>query len=197
MSDSIDETTQNKTPAETPAPEATPTEEPQLVSADYKTDMFKFKEQSKALAEELQALKNERAAERTDKLKADQEYKTLFEEEVARREKLEAETQSQKQQFVDSSKLNAVVTALGGFKKDSYIKFVDANNVQMTDGGTIDSESLKAEADRVRQEYPELLKAASTASLPNTAPKQVSTEKPISELTSAQLRALYTQSQKK
>jgi hypothetical protein len=194
MSDSIDD---SKTAEVTSTTDVeTPKDEPKLVPEAYKTDMFKYKEQSKALAEELQTIKNERERERTDKLKENEDYKSLFEDSELKRIAVETDYSAHKQQFVDSSKLNAVVQAIGGFKKDEYTKFIDPSKVSMTEGGTIDTESLKIEADRIRQTFPELLRSASTASLPNTAPRPASTTQ-IKDLSPKQLRDAYTNSQKK
>lgn len=78
---------------------------------------------------------------------------------------------TEKEQFINHHKKNAVLRELGGFKKEEYTSFVNISNVEMDDEGNIIKDSLLSEVSRIKQEYPELIKSAQVNNLPSTAPK--------------------------
>ena len=140
---------------------------------DYKADMFKYKERMRQAESELEAIRQEKAALEKNQLEKNEEWKVLYEREKSERESAVQELQQKSAQFIDSSKKNAVVQQLGGFKKDEYSKFIDVSNIEVTETGTFDSDSIGREVERIRQTFPELLRASDSPKLPNTAPHQV------------------------
>ncbi len=166
---------------------------------DYKKDMFKFKEQSKAMeAENLQLKADQEKRERAS-LEKNEEWKSLYELEKQSKDQALEELQDKSTKFIDSAKINAVLAEVGGFKKDCYAKFIDAKNVEMTENGTIDSDSLKRESDRIRQEYSELLNVNESPKLPNNAPSNLdpnSGAKTLGQLNKQQLKDAFSASKK-
>ncbi|MCW4027071.1 MAG: hypothetical protein NWE76_06280 [Candidatus Bathyarchaeota archaeon] len=160
---------------------------------DYKADMFKYKERMKQAESDLEAIRAEKAALERHQLEKNEEWKVLYEREKSEREAAVSELQHKSTQFMDSSKKNAVVQHLGGFKKDDYANFIDVSNVEVADNGALSSESIKREAERIRQTFPELLKAFDGPKLPDGAPSTVTAkEKKISaNMSRAELLAAY------
>jgi len=154
--------------------------DPDLVKAlnDYKSDMFKYKGKAKELEEENQRLKMQKESLERDQLEKNEEWKTLYENERKAKSEAVDELSNKSKQFVDSSKKNAVVQRLGGFKKDEYIRFINTENIELNADGLIDSESLNKEVDRIKQSFPELLKTSEIGSLPTGAPSDVGAPKP-------------------
>lgn len=167
------------------------------VVEEYKNDMFKYKSQLKEREAELQRIKDEQALREKRQLEEQAEWKTLYEREKAEREKTSKELQEKSQFFVNTSKINAVVQKLGGFKKDSYVKFVDTSRIDLREDGTFDADSINREVDRIKQEYPELLLAGPTTSkMPANAPANLSTgpnTNELSKLSTAELTKLAIQ----
>ncbi len=165
---------------------------------DYKSDMFKYKERMKAAESGLKAAQAEKTALERVQLEKNEEWKVLYEREKGERELAVNELQLKSTQFVDSSKKNAVVQQLGGFKRDEYSSYIEASNIDVTENGTIDSESLSKEVERIRQTFPELLKASNTPKLPNGAPSSVTEPQPktLSNMSRSDLLAQFTKSRK-
>lgn len=165
---------------------------------DYKSDMFKFKERAKQAEQLAKQLQSEKEVIEREALVKKEQWKELYEKERVAKESAVKELENKSQQFVDSSKINAVVQRLGGFKKDDYAKFINASNIEVTEQGTLDETSLSAEVDRIRQLYPELLKASPSAVLPSEAPKPQSIKpKSLSSMSKDELRDLYSQTKTK
>ena len=160
---------------------------------DYKDDMFKYKERMKSAQAELEAVLAEKAALERNQLEKNEEWKVLYEREKSERESAVSELQQKSTQFMDSSKKNAVVQQLGGFKKDEYSRFIDVSNIEVTDNGTFSSDSLNREVERVRQTFPELLKAFDGPKLPGGAPSPVTQKdtKVSANMSRADLLAQY------
>lgn len=183
--------------------EASKNEDPAKLKAaleDFKTDMFKYKDQLKETQQELTRIKEEKAAKERDQLEKNQEWKTLYEKEKEQRVKLNNELTEKSDKFVKSSKINAVVQKLGGFKKDSYSKFIDADKVLTDpDTGQIIEDSLLAEVDRVKQNYPELLKNIKNVTLPDGAPQGNANngKKSLKQMSKDELLAEYRKLNKK
>lgn len=165
---------------------------------DYKDDMFKYKERMRQAESELEAIRAEKAALEKAQLEKNEEWKVLYEREKSERESAVNELQSKSKQFIDSSKKNAVVQHLGGFKKDEYAKFIDVSGIEVTESGTFSQESINKEAERLRQTFPELLKAFDGPKLPSGAPSTVTTkEKKIdANMSRAELLATYSKLKK-
>lgn len=152
---------------------------------NVKNDMFKYKEEKRKLEEQMKQLKAEREAQEIDKLKEKEQWKSLYEAEAAKRAEMEAARVLEQKKFIDYHKKNAVVSKLGGFKRDEYTNFVNLDTVEMDENGNIIPESLDKEVSRLKQLYPELIKGGNAEVLPSEAPKSFNNvvEKDIRKMT--------------
>jgi len=138
---------------------------------DVSTDMHKYKtdlKETKALLNQIQA---EQEAVKKEALAEQGRWEELYNSNQSELDQIKQERDSDKNKFVDYHKKNSVLQKIGGFKRDDYNKFIDVENVSMNDDGSLNEDSLMNEVDRIKQEYPELLKSASNTKLPNDAPK--------------------------
>lgn len=162
---------------------------------EYKNDMFKYKSKMKETEAELQKLRDEKALFEKQKLEESQEWKTLYEREKEERAKALNELKAKSEFFIDTSKKNAVVQKLGGFKKDSYTRFIDTSKIDVREDGTFDEDSIGREVDRLKQEYPELLKiGVAQGKMPNEAPHNMGKpqDKNLGRMSSNELIDLYS-----
>lgn len=163
---------------------------------EYKADFFKQKEAKKALEAENQRLRDQQALREKDELVKNEQWKQLYETEKTEKVKVQAELQAKSEFFVNTSKVNAVVQKLGGFKKDAYVKFIDTSKIDLREDGTFDSDSINREVDRVRQEHPELLAVGpASGKMPSNAPSNLSTQNTndLSKMSTAELTKLAIQ----
>lgn len=163
---------------------------------EYKADFFKQKEAKKALEVENQRLRDQQALREKDELVKNEQWKQLYETEKTEKVKVQAELQAKSEFFVNTSKVNAVVQKLGGFKKDAYVKFIDTSKIDLREDGTFDSDSINREVDRVRQEHPELLAVGpASGKMPSNAPSNLSTQNTndLSKMSTAELTKLAIQ----
>jgi len=172
---------------------------PKKVVEEYKKDLFKFKDKYRSTEEELKKLREQIALQEKASLEEKEEWKTLYEREKEAREKALSELEQKSQIFIDSSKKNAVVQRLGGFKKESYARFINTSNIEVNEDGTFNDDSLAAEVDRIKQEFPELLKMSTSTKMPNTAPQSTNgvTNIKLTELSPEQLIELYSKTKSK
>jgi len=169
------------------------------VLEDFKKDMFKYKEKARNTEMELQKLRDEKVLMEKSSLEEKEEWKLLYEREKEEKANALSDLQSKSEFFMDSSKKNAVVQRIGGFKKDSYTKFIDTSRIDVRDDGTFDEESIVREADRLKQEFPELLKASPLpGKMPNEAASNMSApqEKNLNNMSMDELLAQYTMAKK-
>ena len=165
------------------------------VLEDYKKDMFKFKSETRDLKDELQRLRDAQALNEKQSLEEKEEWKLLYEREKDEKAKALGDLESKSKFFIDTSKKNAVVQQLGGFKKDSYNRFIDTSKIDVRDDGTFDSDSVNKEVDRLKQEYPELLRIGSaTGKMPNEAPVNMGQpqDKNLSKMSMTELLSTYS-----
>lgn len=200
MNDSVNKDEKND---EVKPVESEPSTDWQKAASDYKNDMFKYKDQMKAMKEEMSKLQEEKSNKERESLEKNQEWKALYEREQIAKKAIQTELTENSNKWYKSAKVNAVVQRLGGFKKDSYSRFIDADNVLTNpDDGTIIEDSLAAEVNRLKQNFPELLKGSTVANLPNDAASRVkasdiSSKDEIAKLSKAELLKLYEQNNKK
>lgn len=150
------------------------TDEPKVVSAQaYKevsADLHKFKEQKKALEQEVQRLKAEEAARNEAEALKKGEFQKVADDYRKKFEESEAKRQAEMKRVIDLQKLHSIDAAIGGFQRPEYSKIaVNLEALKVTEDGFIDQESLKAEADRIKREHAVLLKNHSTQKLPAQA----------------------------
>lgn len=133
-------------------------------------DMHKFKQESKALAQKLADIQAEQEAKDKASMEEKEQWHDLYKKSELKLKSFEAERATEKSKFIDSHKVNAVIQDLGGFKKTEYNKFIDTSKIEVKEDGSIDESSVSLEVDRIRKEFPELLKAKQINPLPSNAP---------------------------
>jgi hypothetical protein len=138
---------------------------------DVSTDMHKYKQELRDTQAKLNQLQAEREAVEREALAEQGKWEELYQKNQTELEAVKQERAGEQNKFVDYHKKNSVLNKVGGFKRDEYNKFIDVNNIEMNEDGSIDETSLELEVDRIRQSYPELLKTGSGTKLPNDAPK--------------------------
>lgn len=121
------------------------------------------------LAEQEAALKEKEEQDLANQKK----FEDLWRKEKEEKDNLIRNWENEKSARKNESKLNAVISQLeGGFKKAEYNKFINVDAVTEREDGSFDPKSVSAEVKRLRQEFPELLKASQVASTPSTAPSK-------------------------
>lgn len=149
-------------------------------------DMHKYKSELKQYKEQLAAIKADKEAAEKQSLYEQEKWKELFQKNEASLKQIQAERDQERNKFLTSHKINNVVQELGGFKKPEYVKFIDTTKVEMDEDGNILAESVKAEVERIKKEYPELIKTSSVQPLPSKASSGF-VQKPVSQMTAAEL----------
>lgn len=144
---------------------------PKTAYEEVSSDMHKYKNELKETKASLNQLKAEQEAKEKEALAEQGKWQELYEVNQKELENLKQQREEEKNKFINYHKKNSVLQKIGGFKREDYNKFIDVNNIEMNDDGSLDEKSLMGEVDRIKQEYPELLKSASSTKLPNDAPK--------------------------
>lgn len=138
---------------------------------EVSTDMHRYKQELRETQARLNEIQAEKEAREREALAEQGKWEELYKKNQQELEAAKQERASEQNKFVDYHKKNSVLNKVGGFKRDEYNKFIDVNNIEMNEDGSIDEASLELEVDRIRQSYPELLKTGSGTKLPNDAPK--------------------------
>lgn len=131
-----------------------------------KADQKKARE----LEAEVQALRESIKQQENAKLEEKQEYKKLYE---ATRQELEAKKREQEERdkiIVNKEKQAALAKELGGLKNDAYFKFAELENIVIDDSGQVDQNSVRLEANRFRQAFPELIASTPSVRVNSQAP---------------------------
>ena len=162
---------------------------------EYKSDMFRYKSKMKETEAELQSLRDVQALSEKQNLEDKEEWKLLYEKEKEEKSKALGDLETKSKFFIDTSKKNAVAQKLGGFKKDSYVSFINTSNIEVNENdGTFDGDSIQREVDRIKQEFPELLKIGTPGKMPNDAPQNMGQpqNRNLGTLSSSELLDLYS-----
>lgn len=146
-------------------------------------DMVKAKSRAKQAEMELARLLKEKEDLEQEKLEQAGEWKRLYEKEQADKKKLTETIQSSEKKFKESVKRQAVIEAVGGFKRPEYANFINLENVMLDENNNIITETLSAEADRIKQEFPDLIKATTTVPDSGAAKFSKPSEKEYSSMT--------------
>lgn len=154
--------------------------------SDVTSDMHKYKGKLKDTEAALNQLVAEKEASAREQLAEQGKWEELYTKNQQELEALKVSRVEESNKFIDYHKRNTVLSLTEGFKKDEYNKFINTDSIQMDDNGAIDQESLQAEVDRIKQEYPELLKNSPVRTPPNEAPSNKVSELDPNELTDAQ-----------
>ena len=148
---------------------------PKKAFSDVSNDMHKYKAKLKETEAILNQLKAEKDTRDIEEKKEKQQWEQLYQTSEEKLRKIEAERSQEKNKFLDYHKKQALISKLGGFKKDEYASFVNVDSIQLDDNGNVVQESLDAECNRIRQNYPDLLKTQNSQPLPSEAPRSFNT----------------------
>ncbi len=135
-------------------------------------DMHKYKSELQSTKAKLAEIEAIQEAKEQERLEEQGKWEELYKKSQEQFKTLQSEREQEKSKFVDYHKKNSVLQKIGGFKRDEYNNFINVKDIQMNEDGSIDENSLTAEVDRIKQEYPELLKATPSVKLPKEAPNQ-------------------------
>ena len=156
--------------------------------------MFKYKSRMKETEAELQSLRDAQALSEKQNLEDKEEWKLLYEREKEEKSKALGDLETKSKFFIDTSKKNAVAQKLG-FIKDSYVSFINTSNIEVNENdGTFDGDSIQREVDRIKQDFPELLKTVTSGKMPNEAPINMGQpqNRNLGTLSSSELLDLYS-----
>jgi len=131
-----------------------------------KADQRRAKELEKQYRELQQQLKEQEHR----KLEEKQEYKKLYEASQSELDRLRAEQQEKQRIMVNKEKQAALVKELGGLHREEYIRFADLDAIVIEDSGEIDRNSVRLEANRFRESYPQLIKSETPVRINSQAP---------------------------
>lgn len=145
---------------------------PKKAFSEVTMDMHKYKEQLKQAQAALNQLKAEKDLQDIEEKKQKEQWEELYKSESSKREQLERERSEERNKFLNYHKKQAVISKIGGFKRDEYSSFINVDSVQVDDNGNVVSESLDAEINRIKQNFPDLLKASAGTPLPIDAPRK-------------------------
>ena len=134
-------------------------------------DMHKFKGMVKELTVTIEGMSNEKKEDARKALEKNEQYKELYETELANNESLKQKIEKKDNDFLNAEKLSAVKDKLGQFKKPKYDKFIDTSRIIMDNDGHVDETTVDNEVKRLKAEYPELIKVKSSSRLPDEAPE--------------------------
>ena len=109
-------------------------------------------------------------------LEQKEQFKDLYEAERSRNDELEKSMDEKNIKFLNSQKLSAVKEKLGQFKKPEYNKFIDTNKIVVDTDGQIDMSTVEREVDRLKKEYPELIKVKASSTMPSEQPESGDTQ---------------------
>lgn len=153
-------------------------------------DMHEYKDQLKATKAELDRIKADIEAQQTQKMVEEKKWADLYKKSETVIQAKDKELQETKNKFANFHKLNSVLQEVGGFKKNEYNRFVNLEAIQLNADGSVDEATVKAEADRVRREYSELLKTIDVREPRSAAPQSgAAATTDVSKMTRQELEA--------
>lgn len=153
--------------------DVTESKEEKLVPAKYREDMFKEKARRKELEEKLKAFELEKEDRTRDEAERQKKFEELYKQEKAKAESANKILQDRERALLNQFKLNAVKSQIGELQKDEFTKFINLENVEIDDNGQPILDSVRAEAERFKQEFPMCIKKSATGGLPSQAPARV------------------------
>lgn len=157
-----------------------------------KAELAESKKQFSAVTTQLNAMNEAKKKEKEQALLEQENYKELSQTYKSEVQKLKDQQEEYQRKMLDTAKKQAVLNRLGGFKKPDFERFINLDNLLINEG-KIDEVSLEKETNRLKTEYPELLKQ-DTPNLPADAPADNrDTEKKYSEMSEKEKRTLKKQ----
>ena len=133
-------------------------------------DMHTYKSKMKQLQAEMEALKADKEAREKSVLEEQEKWHDLYKKSESKIGELLKERDHERVKFVEGHKKNSVLQQIS-FKKQDYIKFVDVSKIEVNEDGSINPDTVSLEVERIKKEYPELLKSSAKEPLPDAAPR--------------------------
>ena len=133
-------------------------------------DMLKYKSERKDLQARLNELETKIKVTEEEKLKEQEEYKSLFEKRNQEYEELQHSVAQEKNRYLKSVKMNALKNELGGKIKDAYLVHADVDSIEFNDDGSLNPESVVAVANKFREDHSALIPSNNNATITNQAP---------------------------
>lgn len=169
--------------------------QPQTVSYETYQKVLDQRKADRQKARDLQtaldAANAEKATAEETRLANDKKFEELYTKEKADRIKAQETLQHMTVKQVETTKREAIKTALGGVRKADYTKFFDLSLVVLSDDGEAEPESVKAAANKFRESYPELVAGKAPSKMAHEAGSAMTkpVPKPLHTLPPEQLRA--------
>jgi predicted nuclease with TOPRIM domain len=133
----------------------------EFVSKDAYTqvseDMHRFKSAAREAAAKAAELEQKLANKEREEMEAKQQFEDLYKKEQSKAKQLEERLDKNNKLFKDSIKKSHLKSELGPGVKDQYLDFADINSIEIDEAGKIVADSLKAVADKFREEHPSLV----------------------------------------
>lgn len=145
-------------------------------------DMHTYKQKMKELTAQLEAIKADNEAREVSVLQEQEKWHDLYKKSETKIQELQSIRDQERNKFLEGHKKNSVLQNVS-FKKPDYIRFIDVSKIEVNEDGSISPESVQLEVDRIKKEYPELLKTSAKEMLPDAAPKGAAA-KAYNEMTS-------------
>lgn len=145
---------------------------------DKDTGFEALKAEKKLLAEkaakleaELGKIQEEKRVKEEEALKQKGEYKSLYEKELADKQKVLDELDKRKKREITEEKVNIVLKELGGeLEYAECLGLIDFNRIPVDESGKIDLNVAKEVASEFQKKYPKLI-VSKGLKLPSAAPR--------------------------
>jgi len=118
--------------------------------------------EKKKLQDRLEQVETQWKAKTEQEMKAQNQYKELYESTLKDRESLNSKLGEQEKRWNDAIKLDSFMQSMGSRKiEPKYASFINLDGILLDpESGSIDSVSVQREVDRICREYPEIIKGA-------------------------------------
>lgn len=130
--------------------------------------------EKKKLQERLEALETQAKSKHEEDLKAQNQYKVLYENALTEVKKISEREKQKDDRWTDAIKYDAFTQAMGSRKIESkYAGFVNLKDIAVDpESGDVDPISVQREVERVCRDFPEIIKGAvQPKNMPANAPK--------------------------
>lgn len=132
----------------------------------------KLLSEKKKMAEKLAAFETEKSEREKQELEAKGEYQKLLDLEKKRADEALAKVNEFETQMTHARKLKALLGALGGQVDDKFLGFLPIDQIVIDpETKEVNPTSVASVADSIKKQFPEFIKQANGARLPNAAPQ--------------------------
>jgi hypothetical protein len=135
---------------------------------EVSNDMHKFKSKAKEAEARVAEYEAKLRAVEEQKLKDEKRYQELYEREKQEREKAEITRKKDRELYLRGLKMSALKAELGQIK-DAYLTHAAIDEIEVDDNGSLNSESIRAVANKFRQEHPQLLPSEASGNITSFA----------------------------